>query len=124
MPSSLTATDGWSRVLDAWQFGDGVKTILTWAKPKFGVGQWLRGQTEHCHLAVRGKPKIVLTNQSTLLMAPAGAHSAKPDEFYRLVEELCPGSKLELFARRQRPGWVAYGNGIGRSAPREKPTGR
>ena len=49
-----------------------VKAILTWAKQKFGNGQWLRRQTEHCHLAVRGKPTILLTNQSTLLTAPVG----------------------------------------------------
>jgi N6-adenosine-specific RNA methylase IME4 len=98
-------------VLDAWGFES--KTILTWAKQKFGVGQWLRGQTEHCHLAVRGKPTALLSNQSTLLVAPAGAHSAKPDEFYRLIETLCPGSKLDMFARRRRVGWVSHGNASG-----------
>ena len=31
-------------VLDAWGFN--YKTMLTWAKQKFGTGKWLRGQTE------------------------------------------------------------------------------
>jgi N6-adenosine-specific RNA methylase IME4 len=42
-------------VLDAW--GLQAKTMLTWGKTKF-CGDWLRGQTEHAILAVRGKPAI------------------------------------------------------------------
>jgi len=101
-------------VLDAWGFQS--KTILTWAKQKFGAGHWLRGQTEHCHLAVKGKPTVVLTNQTTLITAPAGAHSAKPDAFYDLVNALCPGSKVELFQRQPRPGFVGHGNAVQRTA--------
>jgi N6-adenosine-specific RNA methylase IME4 len=96
-------------VLDAWGFQS--KTILTWGKPRArGIGHWLRGQTEHCHLAVRGRPTVLFaTHQGTLLMAPRGPHSEKPEAFYQLVEQMCPGSKVELFARRARPGFVAHG---------------
>lgn len=95
------------RCLDAWGFLE--KTILTWDKEKLGVGNWLRNVTEHCILAVRGKPLVALTNQSTMLRAPRREHSRKPDEFYALVDRLCPGSKLELFARARRDGWTAWG---------------
>jgi len=88
-------------VLNAWGFES--KTILTWGKQRFGAGNWLRGQTEHCHLAIRGKPTVLLTNHSTLLLASAGEHSAKPEEFY---------SKVELFARRAREGWSRHGNAV------------
>ncbi len=97
-------------VLDAWGFQS--KTMLTWAKQKPGVGNWLRGQTEHCHLAVRGKPTVLLTNQTTLLTAPVRAHSEKPEAFYRLVEQMCPGAKVELFARRHRRGFMAHGSAV------------
>ena len=45
-------------------------------------------------------------------MVPANAFRVlrKPDEFYALVESLCPGSKVELFARQAREGWSAHGN--------------
>jgi N6-adenosine-specific RNA methylase IME4 len=59
---------------------------------------------------VRGKPTVVLTNQTTVLTGPVREHSRKPEEFYHLVESLCPGSKVELFARTERPGWAAYGH--------------
>lgn len=38
------------------------------------------------------------------------AHSAKPDAFLDLVEQVSPGPYLELFARRQRLGWDTYGD--------------
>lgn len=94
-------------VLDAWGYHE--KTILTWAKNRMGTGDWLRGQTEHCILAVRGKPIVTLSNQTTLLSGPLREHSRKPEEFYALVEALCPGSKVELFSRTQRSGWAAWG---------------
>lgn len=95
-------------IAEAWGFT--YKTMLTWAKDKMGLGDWLRGQTEHCLLCVRGKPVVQLTNQTTLLKAPSQKHSAKPDAFYELVETLCPGSKLEMFQRRPRDGWKGHGD--------------
>lgn len=95
-------------VAEAWGFT--YKTTLTWVKPRMGTGDWLRGRTEHCLLCVRGKPTITLTNQTTGLEAPAGRHSEKPEAFYELVEAMCPGGKVELFARRKRKGWHQHGN--------------
>jgi N6-adenosine-specific RNA methylase IME4 len=39
-----------------------------------------------------------------------GAHSAKPEAFLDLVEQVSPGPYLELFARRNRLGWDTWGN--------------
>jgi N6-adenosine-specific RNA methylase IME4 len=39
-------------------------------------------------------------------------HSRKPEEFYLLVEELCEGPYLELFARAARPGWICVGDEV------------
>jgi ParB/RepB/Spo0J family partition protein len=94
-------------ILDIWELEP--KTILTWVKNKIGVGDWLRGQTEHCILAIKGHPVVNLTNQSTVLHAPAREHSRKPDEFYKLVETLCQGNKLEMYARVKREGWEFHG---------------
>jgi N6-adenosine-specific RNA methylase IME4 len=96
------------QVLGGWGFEP--KTMLTWVKDRMGVGDWLRGQTEHCILAVKGKPVVQLTNQTTVLHAPRREHSRKPDEFYALVEQLCPAPmKLEMFSRTRRAGWVCAG---------------
>ena len=95
-------------VIEAWGFQ--YKTMLTWVKNKIGLGDYLRGKTEHCMMCVKGKPLIHLTNQSTALIAPSNSHSQKPKEFYSLVDALCPGSKVELFSRvKKRDGWVLHG---------------
>ena len=99
-------------VLDAWGFQH--NTVLTWVKNKMGTGSWLRGQTEHCLLATRGNPVVELTNQTTLLHGPVRAHSQKPEEFYALVERLCPAPRYaELFQRTSRPGWDGHGDEAG-----------
>ena len=63
-------------------------------------------------MAIKGQPTVNLTNQSTALFAPAGKHSEKPAEFYELVEGLCPGAKLDVFARARRDGWESYGHEV------------
>jgi N6-adenosine-specific RNA methylase IME4/ParB-like chromosome segregation protein Spo0J len=98
-------------IVKGWGFE--YKNTLTWGKTnRIGTGDNLRGQTEHCLLAFRGEPVHRLDKFTTLLLAPAGRHSEKPEAFYRMVEESCPGSKCELFARRRREGWVCHGHGL------------
>jgi N6-adenosine-specific RNA methylase IME4/ParB-like chromosome segregation protein Spo0J len=99
------------KVLDAWGFRQ-TPTILTWAKDRMGNGHWLRGQTEHAIIAVRGNPIVTLTNQTTLLHAPVRGHSVKPVEFYNLVESLCPAPRYcDLFSRYQHnEKWDCHGD--------------
>jgi len=96
--------------LKAWGFTP--KTMLTWVKDRIGTGDWLRGQTEQCIMAVRGNPTVTLTNESTVLFAPARGHSAKPPEFYDLVERLCPAPRYaDLFSRyRHNDKWDCHGD--------------
>jgi N6-adenosine-specific RNA methylase IME4 len=99
-------------VLDAWGFAE--KTILTWGKDHMGMGDWLRGKTEHCIFAVRGHPVVEIKNHSTLLLAPVRKHSQKPDEFYDFVESHCPAPRYaELWARRRRDNWDGHGDEVG-----------
>jgi N6-adenosine-specific RNA methylase IME4 len=99
-------------VLDAWGFEQ--KTILTWAKERRGggLGDWLLGQTEHCLMAVCGKPIVELNNQTTLLTAPSQTPSQKPVKFYDLVESLCPAPRYaDLFSRyRHNDKWDCHGD--------------
>jgi len=97
-------------VVEAWGFE--YKTLLTWVKDRMGTGEWLRGQTEHCLLAARGKPAFLKGQHTTAIQAVRREHSRKPDEFYALVEETCPGSRVELFSRQRRKSWEVFGNDI------------
>jgi N6-adenosine-specific RNA methylase IME4 len=105
-------------------WGFKIKTILTWEKvtkagnTRIGNSHWFRSATEHCIIATKGK--VVAFNSYSklarctpnLIKAERREHSRKPDEFYRLVEEVCQGSKLELFARQRRHGWDCWGNEV------------
>jgi N6-adenosine-specific RNA methylase IME4 len=102
------------RVVRAWGFVP--KSEIVWEKltknglPWFGMGRHVRASHETAVLAVRGKPKPRVRNIRSRFSAKAGDHSQKPEEFYDLVEQLCDGPYVELFARRQRLGWTCLGN--------------
>ena len=97
-------------VCRAWGFEP--KTILTWVKPQIGMGFYFRNNTEHVLFGVKGSkpvPRLKVKNQPTAFTARRGKHSQKPDEFYDIVENCSPGPYVELFARRTRPHWTAWG---------------
>lgn len=96
-------------------------TLITWtktladdpSKPSMKTGYYFRGATEHVVFAVRGSLKLrTERGVSTAFLHPRTPHSVKPDAFYSLVEECSPGPYAELFARRTRPGWAAWGNQV------------
>ena len=82
--------------------------VLTWVKGR--LGQRLRYKSEFCIMAVRGSPKVNLTNPTTVVVAPARQKNGKPDEFYEMVDSFCVGNKLDYFSRKKRDGWEQYGN--------------
>ena len=50
-----------------------------------------------------------------VILAPKRAHSQKPEAVRDSIDRLYPdASKLELFARSERPGWDAWGNEVGK----------
>lgn len=97
-------------VMEAWGFS--YRSCLTWIKPRFGLGNYLRNQTEHLLLGVRGKAPVQFKGQGTWTFAPLQDHSHKPEEQYAIIERCSPGPYLELFARRKRPGWDSWGNQV------------
>jgi N6-adenosine-specific RNA methylase IME4 len=104
-------------LLDAWGLS-ATPTILTWVKDRMGRGQILRDKTEHCIVATRGRPIFNLTNETTELRARRRENSRKPDEFYAMVERLCPAPiYADLFSRGGRSAiWDCHGDQVGRFA--------
>ena len=94
--------------------------LFTWEKvtrngdPAFGTGYYTRKSTEQVLYATRGRGlKRIDRSVQQCIRAPRKEHSRKPDEVFERLERLF-GSvrRLELFARRQRLGWVVWGNEI------------
>jgi N6-adenosine-specific RNA methylase IME4 len=82
----------------------------------FGPGSYTGGNVEDVWLGVRGDaPWSALRARRDVrqvVMAPRGRHSEKPEEVQDRIEALWPNAtpRLELFARRRRAGWAAWGN--------------
>ncbi len=94
-------------VMEAWGFQH--RTVLTWVKPRIGLGHHFRTTTEHVLFGTRGTLDTLVNDQPTHFEMPAGRHSAKPAEFYDLIERCSPGPYVRLFARDQRDGWQSWG---------------
>ncbi|MFB9653918.1 MT-A70 family methyltransferase [Pseudarthrobacter oxydans] len=95
-------------VMETWGFT--YKSCLTWIKPYYGLGGYLRNQTEHLLLGVKGRLPVQFRGQGSWTFAPLQGHSHKPEEQYAIIERCSPGPYLELFARRPQPGWESWGN--------------
>ena len=94
----------------AWGFR--YESELVWDKGRIGTGYWTRGQHETLLICTRGRfpcPRPLFP--SSILRAPRREHSRKPDEVQERLDELYGDlARLELFARRERPGWTAWGD--------------
>jgi N6-adenosine-specific RNA methylase IME4 len=97
-------------VMAAWGFD--YRSHFIWGKDRSGTGYWNRNRHELLLLGISGKvPAPAMGDQwQSLLNEPVGEHSEKPERFYGLVESYFPTlPKIELNARRARPGWDAWG---------------
>ena len=99
------------RVMDAWGFV--YKSHVVWNKNRAGTGYWFRNRHELLLVGVRGDiPAPAMGTQAeSVIAAPVGAHSAKPELFLELIERHFPTlPKIELNRRGPaRAGWDAWG---------------
>jgi len=95
------------------------KHEIVWCKvdgklaPRLGGGSYGRHAHETCLFAARGRNASALVHDvPTWFVAPRLEHSAKPDKIHEIAEAMSPGPRVELFARRERRGWKAWGNQV------------
>lgn len=81
------------------------KTVLTWVKPKFGLGSYFRNSTEHVLFGVKGDMSTRVNNVPTHFEAPTRDHSEKPDCFYEIVRSASYPTCGEAFQRTERK-WI------------------
>ena len=109
-----------ARVARSWGFEP--MRLIVWAKRGFALGKFPRPQHEQALVCRRGNLPFQINNAGsvhiwTMPYARSGksfgrVHSQKPDGFLDLVERASPRPRLELFARRTRPGWDVWGNEV------------
>lgn len=96
-----------ARATQIEMFDDDIEAHMT-------LGYWTRSNSEFCLLATRGKPKRIHADVRQGIIEPRREHSRKPDCVYGRIERLVAGPYLELFARTTRPGWISWGNQVGK----------
>ena len=108
------------QVAEAWGFT--VKSEFIWVKPTIGLGYYNRGKHEVLMVCTKGDIGAPLEQDRlpSVFEAPKGEHSAKPDCVYEMIELMYPDPRrkggpepeyyFEMFARRGRHNWAAWGN--------------
>lgn len=98
------------RLVRAWGFKP--SALITGCKAPMGLG--FGGAyvptTEHVLFARSGRDVRLRRWDSTWFAFRRGPHSAKPECFLDIVEQVSPGPYLEMFARRARFGWDYWGD--------------
>lgn len=98
-------------VMKAWGFA--YKSEVIWAKNKAGAGCWFRSAHETLLVGMRGNIPAPApgTRFESVIHAPVGAYSVKPDIFRAIIEKYYPTlPKIELNARGDaRDGRAAWG---------------
>jgi N6-adenosine-specific RNA methylase IME4 len=97
-------------IAEAWGFN--VASLLVWCKPIRGwtVGGTFMSTTEFVLFCRRGSLQATRRVERQWFEWPRSDHSAKPEAFLDLVEQVSPGPYLEMFARRNRLGWDTWGD--------------
>ena len=92
------------------------KTVIVWhkvfpsGKTAMGTGYRARSMAEPVILATTGNPKHKAF--PGLFQGVRREHSRKPEEFYRIIDRVCPrlSARADIYVRQTRPGWMGYGN--------------
>lgn len=100
------------RIARKWGFEP--TCLLTWCKKPHGIG--LGGTfiqtTEHLLFCRKGTLTADKRIDTTWWQYKRGKHSVKPMEFRKMIEEVSPGKRIELFAREKSEGWDVWGNEV------------
>ncbi len=105
----------WEGVWPGWK-AQGIRysgRAFVWVKDKVGMGYTTRKSAEDVLLFKIGHPARVARDVQEAIHAPRGRHSEKPEEVFLRIERFCDGPRVELFSRKSRPGWSAWGNEVG-----------
>ncbi len=108
-------------VMRAWDFE--YKSQYVWVKDGAVMGRYSMVQHEILLIGTKGSPPppTAVTGRYSVIQAPRVRHpdtgrvihSAKPEVFYEMIEAMYPDlPKLEMFARKERPGWAVWGNEV------------
>lgn len=98
------------KVINSWGFK--YKSSFVWDKISHNMGHYNSVRHEFLLISTKGSclPDVKKLYDSVISEERA-EHSAKPEIFRKIIDELYPnGKRIELFARRKTEGWDSFGN--------------
>jgi len=107
----------------ARSWGFNTSCLLTWCKPRhgIGIGGTFVQTTEHLLFCRRGTLTAKRRIDTTWFQQPRLAHSVKPDFFRNLIVEVSGDlPRIELFGRLPQNGWTVIGNEVSGKDIREE----
>ncbi len=136
----IAADDAWLFLWAPWAFTKHIFEVIaawdfefssigfTWVKLKrshtgelmtrrsvhMTTGYTTRKNTEPCWIARRGSPRRNRGDIQEAVFEPVREHSRKPDEVARRIVRYASGPRVELFARQAQPGFVGWGDEMGK----------
>ncbi len=108
-------------VIESWGFK--YVSCITWKKKRMGggLGGVVRVTSEHLLFCRRGNLKATGVIPESVIEAKRPykngypCSSKKPEIFAEIIQQVSPGTKLEMFARQERTGWDVFGNQVNNS---------
>lgn len=99
-------------VFDSWNVR--FHWMIIWIKPSGIATTGYQNCLQYCLLGIFGKPmqKFLKLGKINYVKAFNREHSRKPDEFYKLVEEMSPLPRIDIFSREKRDGFDQWGDEI------------
>ena len=101
------------------------KKLTKHGKINLGMGNGTRASTESVMIMYNGSLSRLIKDKSIRNIFEAKMpfdenkrgkpyiHSAKPDEFFNIIDKLCGDvPRLELFSRKERLGWDCFGDEV------------
>lgn len=103
LPDGLALFDNW---------GVNYQCVLTWVKNVgFTPYSWMYS-TEHILFGRIGDLELLKLGKRLNFKANVREHSRKPNKFYKLVREVSPEPRLDMFSREKHEGFKQWGNEV------------
>lgn len=102
-------------LMELWGFS--YAALFVWDKRCLGLGRHVRHQCEFVLWGRRPGATLVAPKKCPHQIhawPKPRRHSEKPAEAYALFRRLGSAPRLDLFARQKRPGFIPFGNQIGK----------
>jgi len=113
VPRALDVMAGWGAKYHELIVWEKISKSKSGSKGSYQINGLPIYNSEFVLVGKWGNPKTSIFMPYWISAPPTRTHSEKPAEFYEALREVSNGPRLDQFARKQHPGYHAWGDEIG-----------